>query len=140
MYFEENKINNILNCEKCQKKLVKPVMLPCGFTVCSSCVSDDDRKFTCDLCSDEHSKPKNGFPINKSITKLLLVKSEKISKYEVIEAFKASINEIEENIISLRTGVENGIDYIKEYGLKLKMDAQLAAEEMILEINNNQKN
>ena len=122
MYFEENKIN-ILNCEKCQKKLVKPIMLPCGFTVCSSCVSDDDQKFTCDLCSDEHSKLENGFPINKSITKLLSVKPEKISKYEVIEAFKASINEIEEKIISLRTGVENGIDYIKDYGLKLKMDA-----------------
>ncbi len=64
MYFEGNKINNKINCEKCQKKLVKPIMLPYGFTVCSSCVSNDDQMFTCEFCSEQHNIPKKGFPIN----------------------------------------------------------------------------
>ena len=42
MYFEENKINNALKYEKCQKKLIKPIILPCGYTVCLSCIQITD--------------------------------------------------------------------------------------------------
>ena len=45
------------------------------------------------------------------------------------------MKQIEDIIISFRTGIDKTVDYIKEYGLKLKMNAQLAAEEMIMEIN-----
>jgi len=137
MYFEENKINNLLNCKICQRRLEEPKILPCGFTVCYKCIPTECKNFHCDLCTNEHSVPMDGFQENKIIFELLLVKPEKISKCEVIEAFKASLNEIEEKIISLRTGVENGIDYIEQYGLKLKMDAESASKEMIEEINNN---
>ena len=137
MYFEENIINNVLNCKICKRRLEEPRILPCGFTVCHYCIPAECNNFNCYLCTNEHNIPMDGFQENKIILDLLSVKPEKISKYEVIEAFKASINEIEEKIISLRTGVENGIDYIKGYGLKLKIDAKSAAKEMIEEINNN---
>jgi len=138
MYFEEDKINNALECEKCQKKLIKPTILPCGYTVCLSCIQIVDEKnkaFTCDLCSNEHIIPQNGFPINKVVEKLLAIEAQKMTKYEAIESLKILMKQIEDIIISFRTGIDKTVDYIKEYGLKLKMNAQLAAEEMIMEIN-----
>lgn len=50
MFFEESKINDILNCENCENRLDEPRMLPCGKIICTECASMleiDKNSFKC---------------------------------------------------------------------------------------------
>ena len=39
MYFDENELNTMLLCKKCNGRLNEPRILPCGESICSYCVS-----------------------------------------------------------------------------------------------------
>ncbi len=66
--------NNILKCDQCKEPLNaydQPKFLPCGETICSSCVVKIEKvafnkKFKCNICLEDHSIPDNSFPINKN--------------------------------------------------------------------------
>ncbi|CAF1070390.1 unnamed protein product [Brachionus calyciflorus] len=58
-----------LLCVRCNKKFNDPRMLPCGESLCSSCLLDLKEMYDCPFCKEIHTIPKNGFPLNKSLLK-----------------------------------------------------------------------
>lgn len=65
-------IKNLIICNICKSRLVDPIILPCGQTVCSSHTSNLAlTSFECILCSKSHDIPQDGFIKNLSISKAL---------------------------------------------------------------------
>ncbi len=78
-FLSQSDIVKLIECEICQLKYClndKPQIIPCGKTACAKCIDKIDAnlsEFKCidEACGEEHSIPKNGFPVNKKITELI---------------------------------------------------------------------
>lgn len=143
MFYEESRINRILNCELCNRKYDEPRSLPCGNTICNICICAIEDKllltnkscFKCVLCADHHCVPQSGFPINKPIKKLMSEKPNEIYRGRDAEIFKANLNDVQMQISELETTILKGIDKIKEHCHQLRIQVQQAASEKFEEIN-----
>ena len=98
MFYEEEQIRNVLNCDKCSKRLDEPKVLPCGATVCSSCIAAlkiANFKFDCTMCNKVHIYPADGFPTSKTIQYLLNFKPNEIPRTESVKTLQTTLNEIQ---------------------------------------------
>jgi hypothetical protein len=139
MYYNKNKVINILNCKNCLERLDEPKILPRGETICSFCTSSlviVDKMFDCLVCKQKHKMLKNGLLINKSILEMLSIEPTKVSKDKVFVTFQDSLNNIQKNINLITNGVNNRDDYIKDHCIDLRNEVQLVTEEIIQQINN----
>ena len=73
MFYDENEINNTLNCPMCEIRYEEPKQLPCGQIICNYCVSKLDKEFNCSFCLKNHQIPTESFPTCDLISKLLSI-------------------------------------------------------------------
>ncbi len=78
MFYSDNEIHRLKICPKCSLESDDPRILPCGETVCNSCLNTNMKSFECQFCSSEHCTNENGFPKNKLIDQLLRNKPQKL--------------------------------------------------------------
>lgn len=137
MFFEENKINEILNCKKCSRRVDEPRVLPCGSTICSTCFSKlqiYNKRFECIVCSQDHLMPDEGLPLSEALFNLLAIEPTEIYRSKSVELLKETLSEIRNQIETIQFGITNGLDKIKEYCLDLRTDVQLVTEQSIQKI------
>ena len=74
MFYEEAKIDEILKCGQCKRKLDEPRIIPCGKAVCNACfetilksTNEKDNTFDCILCKATHKNAE--FPVSESLKK-----------------------------------------------------------------------
>ncbi len=91
MSLKFEKINQLFNCTFCSKLLHKPVVLPCGKTVCKMHAAEFDKK-ECIFCTKVHQIPEDGFPVNEFVEKQLEMQLNKIN-------FNLSHSKVSINII-----------------------------------------
>jgi hypothetical protein len=140
MYFETNQVNDILICDQCEGRLDIPKILPCGKTICSFCaplnlLSTIDYKFDCLVCKNKHEVPKDGLLINEALLKMLSIKPTRISRGYFFDSLQKSLDEIQNKRGLIKLGIENSTDLGKEHCIDLRNSVQLAAEEVILQVN-----
>jgi len=139
MFFEQEKVESLLNCNKCNIRLDVPKLLPCGYSICTYCVTsiivNDNSVFDCSACSNTHQFPKDGFPINQSLIKFLSLKSDEVYRGEKVEQLKKKLREIETLISSLTFASENASDQINEHCIDLRTQIDLVTETTIEQIN-----
>ncbi len=85
MFFETNKVNDVLLCQNCEGRLDMPKILSCGETICSLCetsIQINDRMFDCLVCKEKHKMPKNGLINDKIAMKMLSIEATK--KYQEV--------------------------------------------------------
>jgi hypothetical protein len=117
MFYEETKINNELNCIKCNQRLDEPRILPCGETICAYCylsIEFKSNKLKCFVCDENHAMPAEGLPINKRLLRILALNSEEVYRSKEVKKLKDYLNEIQDKINELSFGIYNGLDRIKE--------------------------
>jgi hypothetical protein len=143
MFFQEDKINDLLKCQQCNKRLVEPRTLPCGNWICVHCLEaltaeqaiDSTFKLKCCHCSKEHQTPEEGFPITKNLEKLLAIRPEEIFRSKLVEEFNSPLKSIKNNIDTLESNLDNGIEKIRDRCTLLRNQIQLKAESLIDQIN-----
>lgn len=139
MFYEKEKINELLNCKKCSLKLdSQPKIIQCGATVCSSCIESIlvfDQKFTCPVCQMSHTVPLKGFVINKGLSAFLTVRPIQVSRSPAAYSLKASLTEIQKQMQAIFLAKISSADQVKSHCIDLKNDVQLATEETIMLIN-----
>jgi len=67
MFFDPNKVNNLLDCKKCGVRLDEPKLLLFGNsvrTVCDSSIQVKNKEFQCLVCKNKHDMPKKGLSTN----------------------------------------------------------------------------
>jgi len=96
---------------------------------------NNDQMFECLVCKDKHDMPKNGFIINKSLSKILAIELTNVSRGGAYNSLMKLLDDIQKKLNILKLGINNGTDFVKEHCMNLRSDVQLKAEEVILKVN-----
>jgi hypothetical protein len=120
----------ICDLKTCNFFLEKPIILPCGSTICQEHVASFKNKYSCSLCNNEHWIPKKGFPINKFADKTI---KGSFHFNELQKKTKDSYEKLE-RIIQEHDGL-NSEDLIYEYFSNLRNQVDLHREQQIEKIN-----
>ncbi len=139
MFYEQTKIDAFFWCGKCNEKFDEPRNLPCGKTVCNSCIQTlvkttdkKDNSFKCSMCQGAHKNAE--FPVSELIKRLMETMPTEVFRSDLVEKFKANLNEIESRKTELEGILLNGVDRVKEHCIELRLDVDLATETAIEEI------
>jgi hypothetical protein len=132
MFFNTNQVNKALLCQYCEGRLDIPKLLPCGETICSICETNiqvNDQMFDCLVCKQQHEMPKDGFKLNKSLSKILVIELTNVSRGEAYDSLMKLLDKIQKKLNLIKLGISNGTDLVKEHCMDLRSDVQLTAED-----------
>ena len=139
MFYEESKIEALLKCASCNEKFDEPRNLPCGNTVCSACLETivkttdkRDNSFKCSMCKGSHKNAE--FPVNLIVKSLMETMPDEVFRSDLVEKFKANLNEIDRKKVDLEKHLTNGANQVREHCIELRLDVDLATETAIAEI------
>lgn len=138
MFYSENIIKSKLSCPLCKAPFDEPRSLACGNSICNNCsreiLDTNPTEFKCRLCETSHQIPSEGFPLNKSLIDIISIKPFEISRGDLANRLKSTVNSIRNRLRKLELALNNGADVIHEYCSELRRLSQLAAETNIQEI------
>ena len=125
MFFEKGEIDSKLICLNCLKRFDEPKILPCGESICKSCLDNliliDDLLIKCPLCKNEHQIPSNGdFPTQKILVEMLKLKPIKVYRGSLCEKLDAKLASIENRIEIFFNGLNLQEVKIKDYCERLR--------------------
>jgi len=149
----------VLDCQNCHKRYDEPKMLPCGNTICSTCVktyllnkkekkkvqpqnSNSKKKpntfetlsneFKCLMCEENHEFPlNNSFPTNQVILKMLNKDQQLFNFGESAAKLKNYVESIQENKLELQELTLGAKSFIEEYCIKIRKDIDLSTDKEI---------
>lgn len=125
------------SCPICKKEYESPVILPCGESICSKCVTPIgtySNSFLCKLCNSLHDIPDNGFPQNKALIKLIKSNNEMLSEKQMEKSLKCNL-EIEAGLDFLRKSFKTCKENIKDYVRQIINDIEIEADLKSNQIN-----
>ena len=139
MFYKEEDISNELICPKCKNRFEDPRILPCGNSLCQSCILDEIEKGAinkCYCCEEKHSLPKDGeFVKNKFIIKLLEKRPIEVKRGALGEQLKKSMIEITEKKQELETLMKSGDQIISDYLSEIRTQIDLITDTRIENLN-----
>ena len=110
---------------------IKPVILPCGNTLCQHHLDEtNELNFSCMFCSEEHQVPKNGFKISEKLSFMI---DFQIELNPLRKQIKESFKKLKQSIQDYESIQPDGFVYDHFADLFHKVD--LHREELIKEIN-----
>jgi WD40 repeat protein len=140
-FLSQSDIVKLIECEICQQKYGlndKPQIIPCGKTACAKCIAKIDvqmSEFKCpdETCGEEHTIPKNGFPINKKIAELITTIQAK--RIPITKSLELNLDFIKGLVTEINADLEDGSTKLKKHCLELRRDVMITTEEKIKDIN-----
>jgi len=112
-------------CDQCSQRLVVPVVIPCGHSICKSHIdnqlanaSNERKILICEICRDEHLIPKNGFVVNKRLNDLLGI----------------DLNSLEANMVKLDLLEKDAENYINDHFEDIKIKVAVRRDDLISKI------
>ena len=125
---------NLIICRICQDKLVSPVDLPCGETICERHVKIEELKIIkCvneDCKEGEHEIEESGFEKNLKVEEILNKSSSKRQ-----EMTKDSMNKFDLKLIEIEALINNSELFIYRYFQQIRNEIDIKAETMKKEID-----
>jgi primosomal protein N'' len=131
-------VRDLIYCKVCNELFDKPVMLPCGETICSKHEIDfKDARFQCTFCSGQHklASETDHFPCNKIAQGLLEKQLQELNLGDIHKSAVASLKSLKESVQNFESFGDNAEDYIYEYFAKLRNQVDLQREAMIQKVN-----
>ena len=138
---EMNAFKDTFKCILCSKLVDKPIILPCGETICVKDLTiffNNSKLFQCSLCNEEHELPNTGFPSNKSLQRQLDLQVNKIElgkNFPNYEKCKNMLSEIEGEIREIQLIQTDPESFVFGYFEKIINQVDIQREKLIEEIN-----
>ena len=89
MFYNARLFDDYLKCVICSQKLFDPRLLPCGITICNSCVEHWQDVLSnvvqCKKCRMSHEIPEGGFPSNQAMAMISNIKPFNIEAAQITE-------------------------------------------------------
>ena len=119
-------------CENCKRDFDVPKLLPCGESVCDSCLTEfcnnNKSKIKCPFCEESHKVPKSGFPTQKLLQNLLSIGT-------LNDSVRASIDNTEHVIKDLTDSYDTAQSKVKSHCEFMKSEIEISVESTIDELN-----
>ena len=139
MFYKEEDISNELICPKCTNRFDDPRILPCGNSLCQSCILDEIEEGAinkCYCCQEKHSLPKEGeFTKNKFILKQLEKKPIEVNRGALGELLKKSLNTLTDKKEELENYLKSGDQKVSDYLSEIRTQIDLITETQIERLN-----
>jgi len=139
MFYQADKIDNLLVCRVCEQKMVDPRIFPCGKSVCDRCVdflADTEKKrVKCEHCAKIHEIPVEGFPKNLALQELLEFEAKEVFHDQKIGEFKSLLGRLESMAKNVDLTLRTGDAKIREQCDRVRNDMQLAVEQAHLKLD-----
>lgn len=133
-------IRELITCKFCEHRLIDPIVLPCGETICAEHAHPDSSYVKCMLCQNLHEIPEKGFPRNKSIARSLEMGIDRVMYGKGYSIAIESIGKLRSAIESYNEVKNNKELFIYEFfeHLRNKIDAfceqhKVSFDKMIVE-------
>lgn len=91
--------------------------------------------FKCQVCSEEHRVPKEGFVVNKRIQQVVDIKFNALKLNPVYDECKKEIEKAEEKLAEFRGLKKNSQGYTEEYFEEIKRKVELRREDLKMKID-----
>ena len=138
MFYAENQIQSLLDCQVCEAKFEDPRILSCGISYCSKCIlsmlTTDKRRIKCKNCAKTHEVPEDGFPPNLVAVKFLQLKANEVIQSKLVDDIKTIANYIKEYVAKITVFNSNSETLIREHCGKVKTDVHLTIKEAHLKL------
>ena len=109
MFYEEEKINDIIKCPLCMKMFDDPRMVECGESMCNSCImlllNKEKTGLNFKVWNAFHEMPKNGFKKNHRLIKLIAIKPNEVSRSIVASDLKSELTKVYEKNSIMQTNL-----------------------------------
>lgn len=129
-------VKYVITCVDCSNVLQKPVMLPCGYSVCLKHLENlPDRLYFCKLCSQNHHIEDNYINVNKTLEILINANLENLNFGPVYKSAVGLCHDLDQTINELATLTHHPTLYIKQTIDHLKNRTELIREEHKLKID-----
>jgi hypothetical protein len=131
-------IRQIISCKLCEKILERPVLLPCGETICfqHEYLFKNQNTARCKLCETNHELGESEhFPSNKGLERLL---ENEIRKLDLGKHYKETVKLLEElksATVNLYSNKKNPGDLIFESFQAMRRKVDLVREAIIKKAN-----
>ena len=141
-------ITDLFKCKFCKKCYENPIVLPCGDKICKndlnqiySQITLDDNgdipHLRCPSCSESITVPKNGFPIDREMKKLIDIGLDKLSFGEIFDKSKESVHNLTKKIEQLEVLNNDPKEFIESYFSDLRAQVEAKRDEYKLKIDRN---
>ena len=127
-----------IKCKTCEKILKKPVILPCGHSICQVHVDEaktSNSDIKCGRCMESHSIPEKGFNLNKDLEALI---ENKLDSLDLGEDYNYAFYKSRTfaYFVKIFEKIKNQPDMrIHDYISQVKNDIDLKREELKNEID-----
>ena len=138
-------MEKIVTCNFCHSIFECPVILPCCEIICEKHIeqvkksSENCEKMNCHFCNEEHNIPRNGFPKEIRIAKLIEHKFHQMDLGKVHKKALDSCKELKETINKVKNLTKEPQNYIEVYFNKIINEIDLLREENKLKINQEER-
>lgn len=122
-------VNELITCKFCLNRLIDPVVLPCGETICGEHANPDQSYIKCQLCQTLHEIPDEGFVRNKSVARSLEMGIDRALYGKVYSGALESINRLKSSIEAYNEIKNNKEMFIFDYFAHLKNKIDLFCEQ-----------
>jgi hypothetical protein len=138
MFYQISDLEEHLKCPKCNEKFDLPRILPCGKSVCETCLKEltDANKIKCPLCTRDHLVPDDGFIINEFILRTNELKAKKVYRCASYDEFDRILLTIERDIKEIEAKYQLPQLQIREHCKLVRNQIDIATETLIQKINN----
>ena len=129
-------------CNLCSGLLEKPIILPCGETICEKDLktffNHNSDKFQCTLCDEEHELPRKGFPSNKSIQRQLDLQVNQIDfcrSHPRYEECKKTLLEADDQMKEIQLIETDPTNFVYNYFERIINQVDIQREKLIEQVN-----
>lgn len=169
MFYEQNQVENLLNCQVCNQRYDKPYLLPCCKTICSRCLLKhlnnqtssqkqpiNNKTIKCPYCSIDHqlqtanSTPKSKatgdgldelrLPLNETIQQLLNMKPIDVQRADLCRNMSEILKTIGEKLEQIDKLESNAQQNLLDYFELIKKELNQSTNYLIEQINKQREN
>jgi len=145
-FISMEQITDLFKCKLCHKAYENPIILPCGDKICKNDLNQIYNQITlddnsdiphlkCPACHESITVPKNGFPVDREMKKLIEIGLDKLSFGEIFDNSKKEVHALREKIQALDKLKSEPKSYVVEYFNKLRSQLNASRTELKAKID-----
>ena len=140
MFYEQDKVNELVLCPYCKNKYNDPRIVKCSSSFCMSCIqlfaNNDKNGFKCPVCNDLHKITRKECIKNSNLAKLCDMQANEVSRGSLADTLNFQINDIKLNLDEFSNKNSLRVEKRKENRCNLRNEVKIRSRELVESMKN----